>query len=447
MDTIVAIATPTGVGGLAVIRISGDKAKLIAEQHLEKQLQPRRATFGVFRHEGREIDEVVATYFAAPHSYTTDDVVEISCHGSLYVQQAILAACVSSGARMAEPGEFTQRAFLGGRLNLSQAEAVADLIDSTNAASHTLAVSQLRGAYSQRLQSLRQQFVNLTSLLELELDFSEEDVEFADRRQLLAIVDALHNECRTLADTFRQGNAIKNGVPVAIIGRPNVGKSTLLNALLGDDRAIVSDIAGTTRDTIEDTLTIDGITFRFIDTAGIRQSTDQIENAGIERSYAAAAKAQVVLYLVAADAVQSQVDAELSELAKHIDLTSCHLILLQTKTDTLTPVSLTLPAANSIIPIAARQGVGIDTLKQVLAESLGSVAIDSPMVTNQRHYEALRNIAEIMPRIRESLQANTPADLVVIDIRDALYHLGTITGEVSSTEVLSNIFHRFCIGK
>ena len=323
----------------------------------------------------------------------------------------------------------------------------------------------MRGAYSQRLQTLRQQFVNLTSLLELELDFSEEDVEFADRRQLLAIVETLQNECRTLADTFQQGNAIKNGIPVAIIGRPNVGKSTLLNALLGDDRAIVSDTPGTTRDTIEDILVIDGIAFRFIDTAGLRQTSDHIENAGIERSYSAADKAQIILYLVTADTPQQQVEAEISDLSAHVSLRDRRLIILQTKTDLYQPVPLqnlksnieNLETEPQIFPFSAITCNANNTtlnfqfstfnLKSLLSNSIATIRDDSAVVTNQRHHEALCRIADIMPRIKESLQNNIPADLVVIDIRDALYHLGAITGEVASTEVLNNIFHRFCIGK
>lgn len=448
-DTIVAIATPVGVGGIAVLRLSGADAHALAESHCAVSFSPRRATFALFKDKGTLVDEVVVTYFPAPHSYTGEDVVEISCHGSLYVQQAILQSLIDSGARMADAGEFTQRAFLNGRLDLSQAEAVSDLINSTNQSTHALAISQLRGGYADRLKELRQQFVELASLLELELDFSEEDVEFADRHQLRTIVEDLKRECSVLAESFQQGNAIKNGVPVAIIGRPNVGKSTLLNALLGEDRAIVSDIPGTTRDTVEDTITLQGITFRFVDTAGIRHSDDAIESAGIQRSITAARKARIVLYVVDAAASEKQVSAEIDEISSQISLLDKQLIILRNKSD-LVPSE---PPQKDSIFISAKYGEGIDELKaRLLQDVMGSleshvVQTSSAIVTNQRHYEALHSILGILPCIGEGIDTHLPADLVVVDIRDALYHLGTITGQVTSPEILHTIFSQFCVGK
>ncbi len=507
MSTIAAISTPPGVGGIAVVRLSGSEAWQIASHHLSvpkgeaapAQLSITNSHFSIFRIGEEVIDEVVATWFRGPHSFTGEDTVEISCHGSLYVQQTILQALFDSGAVMAEPGEFTRRAFLNGRLDLSQAEAVADLIDSTNAATHALAVSQLRGGYAKRLKELRDDFVRLASLLELELDFSEEDVEFADRQELLHILGSVEQECLRLCDSFRLGNAVKNGVPVAIVGRPNVGKSTLLNALLGEERAIVSDIAGTTRDTIEDTLVISGITFRFIDTAGIRHSDDQIESLGIERSYRAVQQAEVILYMIDA-ARASEVEQELEELRQHADLTDKHLILLFNKTDLLPNQTAPAPNGSRPAPLSERGGGDVsnnnslfNSQPSTLSSQLDSVQylslnpggnsqlsaengsrshlvnsqLDSlrdalahlyacpdaasleraPLLTNVRHHDALLRVLDALAHVREGLTQGLPSDLVVIDLRDALYHLGTITGQVSSDEVLGTIFRRFCIGK
>lgn len=454
MDTIAAISTPAGVGGIAVVRVSGAKARGLAANHvtMPKSSEPHRPSVGysLFKVGEKTLDEVVVTCFSAPHSYTGEDVVEIACHGSLYVQQAVLQAFVDGGARLAEPGEFTRRAFLNGRLDLSQAEAVADLISSTNAGAHALAISQLRGGYSQRLRQLRDQFVELTSLLELELDFSDEEVEFADRSQLMSLVEKIDAECRRLSDSFRLGNAIKNGVPVAIVGRPNAGKSTLLNALVGEERAIVSDIAGTTRDTIEDTFVLNGVTFRFIDTAGIRHSNDSIELQGIDRSYRAVEKAQIVLYLVdkaEADTAQQQ----LEEMQSQVDMADKKVVLLLTKQDqgeAAASVQSHLPT----LAISARTGQGLAQLREMLVASInlsaeGSEENQPPMVSNIRHYQALQSIIAAIAQVREGLLRQLPADLVVVDIRDALYHLGTITGQVTSDEVLGSIFSRFCIGK
>lgn len=429
-DTIVAISTPRGVGGIAVARLSGDEAMAIALRHLSvKTLASHHAVYCRFD----ELDDVVATYF--PKGYTGEPTVEISCHGSLYVQQALLQTLVDDGARLAEAGEFTRRAFLNGRLDLSQAEAVADLIDSVTPAQHRLAVSQLRGGYAQKLKELRQQLLDFTSLLELELDFSQEDVEFADRSQLRKILSTLHFQISTLIASFRLGNAIKRGVPVAIVGKPNAGKSSLLNALLGDDRAIVSDLPGTTRDTIEETLTLDGITFRFIDTAGLRHSDDQVETLGVERSRKAVAQADIVLYLHDATTPWTEPD---------IDLADKTFFVVHTKAD--------LPTAVERVGemfISTKTGYGLDALKQKIIDTFRSRMgkENDIMLTNARHYEALGRVKQALDAVAQGLDGGIPADLVAVDLRDALYHLGTITGEVTSEEMLGNIFGRFCIGK
>ena len=353
------------------------------------------------------------------------------------MQQALLQALVDSGARLAEAGEFTQRAFLNGRLDLSQAEAVADLIDSVTPAQHRLAVSQLRGGYAQKLKALRQQLLDLTSLLELELDFSQEDVEFADRGRLQSLLQELQEETLRLIASFRLGNALKRGVPVAIVGKPNAGKSSLLNALLGDDRAIVSDIPGTTRDTIEETLTLDGITFRFIDTAGLRHSDDRVETLGVERSKKAVEQADIVLYLRDATKPGEEPDLDLSDKT---------VIEVYTKADLLADSSRV-----GGLCISSKTGLGLDTLrKEILSRfhaQMGNTGQEDILLSNARHYEALKLVRQALDAVSQGLADGIPADLVAVDLRDALYHLGTITGEVTSDELLGNIFGRFCIGK
>lgn len=486
MDIICAISTPAGVGGIAVVRLSGNGAKELAEGYLcserlkaksEKlkakgeKLRHRHATFCQLRDGDCMIDEVVATYYAAPHSYTGEDVVEISCHGSLYVQQRVLQLFINAGARLAEPGEFTQRAFLNGRLDLSQAEAVADLIDSRSESAHRLAVSQMRGGYAKELEALRQQLIDTAALLELELDFSDEDLEFVSRDRVSAMVAELKTRVERLVSSFQTGNAIKHGIPVAIVGRPNVGKSTLLNALLGEERAIVSDIPGTTRDTIEETVVIEGFTFRFIDTAGMRQSSDTIEMLGIERSIKAVQSASLVLCVVDNKDAGTQVD----EVAKYVGNGSQSLIVALNKVDlndsamescqgqnddalskegtvgTGGGIQGTVGTGGDIrnVSISAKTGFGIDTLKRLMVDAVRSRIGEQGdvLLTNARHYEALCHVVSALDEVRKGLEVSLTPDLLVIDLRDALYHLGTITGKVSSDEVLSSIFSRFCIGK
>lgn len=463
MATIAAISTPSGVGGIAVIRLSGPDAKSIAEGFL-KPLSDHKAVFSQFVAEGETTDEVVATYYKAPHSYTGDDTVEIACHGSLYIQQAILQKLMTAGARLAEPGEFTQRAFLNGRLNLSQAEAVADLINSTSEASNRLAMSQLRGGYQQKLKEMRQELLDLTALLELELDFSEEDLEFADRSRLLRLTNDIEQEAQRLVESFRTGNAVKNGVKVAIIGKPNVGKSTLLNALIGDERAIVSDIPGTTRDTIEDTTTIDGVLVRFVDTAGLRHSDDPIEAEGIRRSQKAAQEADVIVYVKDAASEKSD-DPDYPDYSKYSDFFINHsyhsdisknLITVLNKCDLAKdavcgyqPSQLSdqsVKPTDIQIRISAKQGTGLDKLKKSIVEPFKTKG-DAAVLTNLRHYDAMQHLLDAIKQVRQGLDSQTPTDLVAIDLREAIYHIGAITGEVTTDEILGTIFSRFCVGK
>lgn len=439
-DTIAAISTPAGKGGIAVIRISGKDTLAVAKRFVPNvTFRANQAQFGTFVADNKIVDEIVATTFLAPHSYTGEDVVEISCHGSTFIQEEILRQLITPCAeapyaRLAEPGEFTLRAFLNGKMDLTQAEAVADLIDSQSPNAHKMAINQLRGSYRSSLEELRQQFINLTSLLELELDFSEEEVEFADRTQLLSLTRQLQTEITRLVESFRIGNAIKSGVPVAIVGRPNVGKSTLLNALLGEERAIVSPIAGTTRDTVEDTLVLEGTLFRFIDTAGIHHSSDTIESAGIERSYKAIRNAQIVILL-------TDNPTEPCTLPD-ADLEGKTLIKVLNKIDLNSHNNL----EDNIVPISAKTGQGLDQLRKALTDAV-AIDTDKTILTNVRHQEAMMHILDALNHIYQGLTNGIPSDLVVVDIRDALYHLGEITGQVTNDNILGNIFANFCIGK
>ncbi|MBR5831833.1 MAG: tRNA uridine-5-carboxymethylaminomethyl(34) synthesis GTPase MnmE [Bacteroidales bacterium] len=459
-ETICAISTPQGVGGIAVVRISGRDAKTVCNKVLlspkgsrvVESFAPNTAHFCCFCDGDKLIDEVVATYFENPRSYTGEDCIEISCHGSLYVQQKVMETLVAAGARLAEPGEFTLRGFLNGKFDLSQAEAVADLIDSNSEASHGLAIHQLRGGFSKSIANLREKFVNLASLMELELDFSDEDVEFADRSDLMNLLNEIETQVASLTNSFRLGNAVKNGVPVAIVGKPNVGKSTLLNALLNEDRAIVSDIPGTTRDTIEDAITIDGITFRFIDTAGIRQSDNEIENYGIERTYKAIEKAAIVIRVVD---IQEALTIDLKEMMESEktdeSLQDKHFVLVINKSDILTDESSNKIVDESIkdcIFISAKEKKNIEVLTRNLVDHVkAGRQIDNTLLTNARHYEAFLHILEAVKAVRTGIDSSLPGDLLMVDVRQSLYYLGLITGQVTSDELLGNIFGRFCIGK
>ena len=438
-DTIAAISTPAGVGGIAVVRLSGPDALPIALRHLSHSLEPRRATHCRFD----DLDDVVAVYM--PAGYTGEPTVEIACHGSLYVQQALLDTLVGDTARLAEAGEFTMRAFLNGRLDLSQAEAVADLIDAATPQQHRLATSQLRGGYAQKLKDLRQQMLDLTSLLELELDFSQEDVEFADRSRLRSLVEVLRQEAGRLVSSFHLGNALKQGVPVAIIGAPNAGKSSLLNVLVADDRAIVSPIPGTTRDTIEETLTMGGITFRFVDTAGLRHSDDPIEQLGIQRSRKAIEAAEIVLCVCD---INAPADDDIEALLEECRQRDKSALLVCNKADLCdNPLYGNIGKDSGCYRVSALTGQGVEDLKQGLVnlvknerEHYGDI-----LLTNLRHYEALRQVCKALDETTQGLDDGMPADLLAVDLRDALHHLGTITGEVTTDEILGNIFKRFCI--
>ena len=426
-DTVCALATPAG-GALGIIRVSGPEAISIADKLFRPvkgkpltEAKPYTVHFGQIVIDGRLIDEVLATVFRAPHSYTGEDSVEFSCHGSPYILQCVLEALVDNGCTLAKPGEYTQRAFLNGKMDLSQAEAVADLIASQTAATHRIALQQMRGGYSQKLNSLRNKLLEMASLLELELDFSEEDVEFAERRQLAGLMEEIKQEITRLTSSFRLGNALKNGVPVAIIGAPNVGKSTLLNRFLREDRAIVSDIQGTTRDAIEDTMTLQGVLFRFIDTAGIRHTDDTIEKLGIERSIRAAEKAQIILLI-------TEPGVPYPDISIRADQT---VIRIVNKTETF----------------QALTGKGTDELERQLLASVPSAETDELLVTNIRHYEALTLALGDISRAFTSLQDGLPGDLIAEDLRLCLAHLGEILGEITSAEILANIFSHFCVGK
>lgn len=510
-DTICARATASGHGAITVIRVSGPESFVVVDRCFRPadgiplvESRSWHVKFGQFYRRETLVDEVLVTLFRAPRSYTGENSVEISCHGSEYIAQQILETLLDAGARLAEGGEFTRRAFLNGKMDLAQAEAVADVIASETAAAHRVALQQMRGGFSDELGRMRGDLLQLVSLMELELDFSEEEVEFADRSQLVHTVGELTTHVRKLIKSFALGNVIKNGVPVAIAGATNTGKSTLLNALLGEERAIVSSIHGTTRDTIEETLNIDGITFRFIDTAGIRNTTETIEIIGIERTYTKIRQAAVVLMVLDAERPE-YFDEGLQTLASRIDGKHQQVIVLLNKIDTaetkdgaaetmaadtgvendvagakvavaegskddaaetlaadavgskiavyLQKIAQIAQAAGitplRILPLAAKSGQGIDALREVLSHSQTTLqhTSDATLVTNLRHYEALQEALQALERVKEGLQLNIPTDLVAQDIREAIHYIGTITGTITTDEVLGNIFGKFCIGK
>ncbi|MDG1035839.1 MAG: tRNA uridine-5-carboxymethylaminomethyl(34) synthesis GTPase MnmE [Crocinitomicaceae bacterium] len=446
-DTICALATPNGIGAIGMIRLSGPKSVSIVSEVFSKSLLDKTSHtthFGTIANKSHElIDEVLVTIFAHGMSFTGEQSVEISCHGSPYIQQQLIQVLLDSGARMAEPGEFTQRAFLNGKMDLSQAEAVADLIASQSKSAHGIALKQLRGRFSNELKELREKLINFASLVELELDFAEEDVEFADRTQLKSLVEEVLNYITRLAQSFDLGNAIKNGVPVAIVGAPNTGKSTLLNQLLGDDRAIVSTIEGTTRDIIEETLNIDGILFRLIDTAGIRDGAEEVEAMGIERSLQKIEQATIVLCLADASNKKSvaEVQAWTHELReRHPDK---KIFMIANKMDLGSVVQ------NEAFVISAKNGENIVDLKSKLVEEMKgdfNLANDT-IVSNARHYDALIKTADALKTAKEAIESNTTGDFIAMDIRQAMFELGQITGDISTDDLLGNIFSKFCIGK
>jgi tRNA modification GTPase len=451
-DTIVALATAPGIGAIAVIRLNGTKAidicnSLFPAKDLHQQ-PGHTLHFGSIIDRGRTIDEVVVSLYKAPRSYTGEDIVEISCHGSPYIQQQIIDACIHTGARMAKPGEYTMRAFLNGKLDLTQAESVADLIASNSAASHQTAMQQMRGGFSKELHALREQLISFSALIELELDFSQEDVEFADRTQLYRLINEANEVVTHLVDSFRMGNVIKNGVNTAIVGKPNAGKSTLLNTLLNENRAIVSDIAGTTRDTIEEVLNIQGILFRLIDTAGIRESVDVIETIGVQKTMEKIREAGVVLYLFDVNEISL---AELQEQIGAFRNENVNYLLIGNKTDIggLATMQEKFAGVEDILFISAKQHELIQELKDRLVHKVmsGDVNTEDTIVTNARHYAALQEVLKALQDVKYGLDNQLPGDLLSLDIRRCLHYLGEITGQITNEDQLDFIFSKFCIGK
>jgi len=466
-DSIVALATPSGAGAISIIRVSGPDAieigasvfKSIKNKDL-KQQKTHTLHLGHIIDEGKTLDEVLISIFKGPNSYTGENTIEISCHGSTYIQQQIIQLLLRKGCRMADAGEFTLRAFLNGKLDLSQAEAVADLISSDNEASHQIAMQQMRGGFSNEIAKLREELLNFASLIELELDFAEEDVEFADRTQFHELLNRIEFVLKRLIDSFAVGNVIKNGIPVAIVGEPNVGKSTLLNALLNEERAIVSDIAGTTRDTIEDELVIGGVGFRFIDTAGIRETKDVVESIGIQKTFEKIEQAQVVLYLV--DGLELNHEGALDSLVIALNKTQNQypqktIVTIINKKDLISEENIVniekkLTTNNqqpTTIFISAKNKEGIDELKNTLLSfvNTGALRNNETIVTNTRHYDSLLKALDEIQKVKFGLESNLSSDLMALDIKEALYHFGLITGQVTNDELLGNIFANFCIGK
>ena len=461
-DTICALATPPGSSAIAVLRVSGKDTFKVAKKIFtakNKDLDIMKVAthtlhYGLIKGKDEIIDDVLLSVFKNPHSYTGEDAIEISCHGSAFIVQQVLALLLDSGCRMAQPGEFTLRAFLNGKLDLSQAEGVGDLIAANSKASHRLAIEQMRGGFSKKIRALRERLMQFASLIELELDFSEEDVEFADRSALKELTEEIRTEVKLLADSFSAGNVLKSGIPVAIIGKPNVGKSTLLNAILNEEKAIVSDIPGTTRDAIEDTIVINGMAFRFIDTAGLRDTGDRIETIGIERTYEKIRQARVILYLFDINNTDClEVKESMEEFQRQLGeegMKEKHFIMVANKIDQLveTPRHFKNLVEFECIFVSAKRKENIS----MISDSLVRVVSLDPekegvIVSNARHYEALTGVLEAIQSIDEGFADDIPSDLIAIDIRKALHHLGEITGEITNDELLGNIFSKFCIGK
>jgi len=448
-DTIIALSTPPGSGAIGVIRLSGPDAitltnEVFAGKDLTKQAS-HTLHFGLIKDNELIVDEVVAGLYVAPKSYTKENVVEISCHGSNYIIQQILNLLIKKGARAAKPGEFTLRAFLNGAFDLSQAEAVADLIASDSKASHDVALQQMRGGFSTELAALREQLIHFASMIELELDFAEEDVEFANRDQLKALILKINSVLHRLISSFEMGNVLKNGVPIVIAGKPNVGKSTLLNALLNEERAIVSDIAGTTRDTIEDELNINGIIFRFIDTAGIRDTADIIEAKGVERTLERMKQAKLIMYMVDALQTPDELDEQLTDLQK-IDIPYLAIV---NKADLFTDEQKAEFAKKEVLFLSAKENIGVEELKTALLAkvNLHSINTSETLVSNIRHVEALKNTEKALANVLNNIDNPVTSDFLAMDIKQALHYLGSITGQVSTDDLLGNIFSKFCIGK
>jgi tRNA modification GTPase len=471
-ETICAIATPPGQGAIAIIRISGPDALTICEQVFSPKKKDLKITesethtihFGTILNNDDILDEALVSVFREPHSYTGENSAEISCHGSFYIQQKIVELLISKGARQAKPGEFTLRAFLNGKFDLSQAEAVADLIAASSRSAHDLALQQMRGGFSNKIGELRTSLLNFASLIELELDFSQEDVEFADRSQLVQLLNEIKSEIGHLVSSFSYGNVLKTGIPVAIIGKPNVGKSTLLNAILNEERAIVSEIPGTTRDTIEDTIVIHNYAFRFIDTAGLRHSTDRIEAEGVERTYEKIRQARVVLYVFDVNEAEGvEAGFNLTPFSPRPPFPPLQLergtggeaddkkfILIANKSDLLveTPAHLKDLLEQECIFISAKRKENINLILERLVEVVGKMEVqDNAVVSNLRHYESLNAALQSVDAVLQGLTAGLSGDLLTVDLRTALYHLGEITGEITSDEILGNIFGKFCVGK
>ena len=465
-DAIVALATPSGAGAIAIIRISGEEAISIGNAVFQSikgkdltQQKSHTLHLGHIMDNNKTLDEVLVSIFKGPQSYTGENTIEISCHGSTYIQQQIIQLLLRKGCRMANPGEFTLRAFLNGKLDLSQAEAVADLISSDNEASHQIAMQQMRGGFSNEIAKLREELLNFASLIELELDFAEEDVEFADRTQFHELLNRIELVLKRLIDSFAVGNVIKNGIPVAIVGEPNVGKSTLLNALLNEERAIVSHIAGTTRDTIEDELVIGGIGFRFIDTAGIRDTDDHIESIGIRKTFEKIEQAQVVIYLLdcSPDSYREQMadgslqmnQIEIEKIKNQFPLKP--LLVVGNKSDLLSKneAENLKSEIHNLNLISAKLNIGVEELKNQLLSfvNTGALRNNETIITNTRHYDSLLKALDEIQKVKFGLETNLSSDLMALDIREALYHFGMITGQVTNDELLGNIFANFCIGK